>query len=199
MMLKRNSVRLSLLLFSFLMAFGCNESSTPKPRGYFRIDFPEKSYRLLDSIYPYTFMYPTYVEVIEDNSWNAEKYWINLDYPQYKARIHISYKNAQGKLDSLLEDSRKLTYKHALKADAINEKVFSNRQNHVYGVLYNIKGNAASSWQFMVTDSSKHFLRGALYFSVTPNKDSLSPAIDFIGEDIVHLIETLTWKDINSN
>ena len=199
MMLKRNSVRLSLLLFSFLMAFGCNESSTPKPRGYFRIDFPEKSYRLLDSIYPYNFMYPTYVEVIEDNSWNAEKYWINLDYPQYKARIHISYKNAQGKLDSLLEDSRKLTYKHALKADAINEKVFSNRQNNVYGVLYNIKGNAASSWQFMVTDSSKHFLRGALYFSVTPNKDSLSPAIDFIGEDIVHLIETLTWKDINSN
>lgn len=193
-----NFSSLAFIIISITLIVGCSSSETPKPRGYFRIDFPNKSYRLLDSIYPYKFMYPAYTKIVDDKSWNAEKYWINIDYPGYNARIHISYKDASGKLDSLFEDSRKLTYKHVLKADAINEKVFSNPKSRVYGIMYSIKGNAASSWQFMVTDSSKHFLRGALYFAVTPNKDSLAPAIDFIAEDMIHLIETLEWKDTNS-
>jgi gliding motility-associated lipoprotein GldD len=195
-------MRIAFYFFSFVLVilwFGsCRNSSTPKPRGYFRIDFPEKRYQLFDSIsFPYSFQYPVYGRVIKDVSKISEKYWVNVDFPDYKARIHISYKDAQGRLDSLSEDSRVLAYKHAAKADAISERFYSNTETNVYGVLYQIKGNTASSWQFYVTDSMSHFLRGALYFSVRTNKDSLAPAIDFFGKDLIMLMETVEWKDID--
>lgn len=185
------------IVLGFVIAFlGCSDGYTPRPRGYFRIDFPEKEYKYLDSAhYPYNFMYPTYGLVIEDDSRIAEKYWVNIDFPGYKARIHISYKDAQGRLDSLMEDSRALTFKHVSKAEAITERFYSNPETRVYGLLYNLRGNTASSWQFYVTDSVKHFLRGALYFKVSPNKDSLAPAIDFFGQDLVKMMETIEWKD----
>ncbi|HNS30946.1 MAG TPA: gliding motility lipoprotein GldD [Tenuifilaceae bacterium] len=174
----------------------CRNSSTPKPRGYFRIDFPAKEYAIFDSLpFPYTFQFPVYGKVVKDNSAITEPFWVNVDFPDYKARIHISYKNARGRLDSLSEDSRTLAYKHAVKADAINEKFYSNPEAKVYGILYQIKGNAANSWQFYVTDSVEHYLRGALYFSVKTNKDSLAPAINFFGDDLIHLMETVKWKN----
>lgn len=183
------------VILGVILLQACGGGSTPKPRGYFRIDFPEKEYQLLDSAhYPYRFSYPTYGRLVNDDSKIAEDYWVNIDFPQYKARIHISYKEAQNRLDSLTEDSRTLAYKHALKAEAISEKFFEDPEKKVYGMLYNLKGNTASSWQFYVTDSVKHFVRGALYFSVNPNKDSLSPAIDFFGKDVVHIMETLEWN-----
>ena len=178
------------------LLLGCGGNSTPKPRGYFRIDFPTKEYQRLDSAhFPYHFYYPTYGKLVNDNSRIAEKYWVNLDFPSYKARIHISYKEAANRLDSLTEDSRTLAYKHALKAEAISERFYSNPEKRVYGMLYNMKGNTASSWQFYATDSVKHFLRGALYFAVSPNKDSLAPAIDFFGQDLIKMLETLDWND----
>lgn len=183
------------VILGVILLQACGGGSTPKPRGYFRIDFPEKEYQLLDSAhYPYRFSYPTYGRLVNDDSKIAEDYWVNIDFPQYKARIHISYKEAQNRLDSLTEDSRTLAYKHALKAEAISEKFFEDPEKKVYGMLYNLMGNTASSWQFYVTDSVKHFVRGALYFSVNPNKDSLSPAIDFFGKDVVHIMETLEWN-----
>jgi gliding motility-associated lipoprotein GldD len=190
---------LNILYFLFIgglltFFFGCNSTPIPKPRGYFRLEFPEKQYKSFDSIFPYKFYYPVYGKVIMDNQVGAEKYWINIDFPRYKARIHISYKPVNGNINNLIEDVRTLAYKHTIKADAINEKVFSNPERKVYGILYDIKGNAASSYQFYVTDSAKHFLRGALYFNVHPNKDSLSPAIDFFGKDMRYLIESLEWK-----
>jgi len=179
-------------LFTFI--FGCNSTPIPKPRGYFRLEFPEKQYKSFDSIFPYKFHYPVYGKVVMDNQVGAEKYWVNIDFPRYKAKIHISYKSVSRNIDNLIEDVRTLAYKHTIKADAINEKIFSNPERKVYGILYDIKGNAASSYQFYVTDSVKHFLRGALYFNVHPNKDSLSPAIDFFGKDVTYLIESLEWK-----
>lgn len=192
-------ISLNILYFLFIgglltFFFGCNSTPIPKPRGYFRLEFPEKQYKSFDSIFPYKFYYPVYGKVIMDNQVGAEKYWINIDFPRYKARIHISYKSVNGNIDNLIEDVRTLAYKHTIKADAINEKVFSNPERKVYGILYDIKGNAASSYQFYVTDSVKHFLRGALYFNVHPNKDSLSPAVDFFGKDMRYLIESLEWK-----
>ncbi|MDX9845425.1 MAG: gliding motility lipoprotein GldD [Tenuifilaceae bacterium] len=185
-----------LVFVAGALLVGCGGSSTPKPRGYFRIDFPTKEYQRLDSAhFPYHFYYPTYGKLVKDNSRIAEEYWVNLDFPQYKARIHISYKEATNRLDSLSEDSRTLAYKHALKAEAISEQFYANPEKRVYGILYNMKGNTASSWQFYATDSVKHFLRGALYFAVSPNKDSLAPAIDFFGQDLVKVLETLEWND----
>jgi gliding motility-associated lipoprotein GldD len=189
------SIRASII-FCIFLHFSCGNSSTPKPRGYLRIDFPEKEYRVFNQpSFPYSFQYPVYGKVVDDNSRIAEKYWVNVDFPSYKARIHISYKDARGRLDSLIEDSRTLAYKHAVKADAITEKLYTNPDTRVYGILYNLKGNTASSWQFFVTDSLKHFLRGALYFTVPPNKDSLAPVIDFFGKDLIKLMETVEWKD----
>jgi gliding motility-associated lipoprotein GldD len=191
-----NSKKLSyIVIIGFLVVlFSCQSAPIPKPRGYFRLKFPEKHYRLFDSIFPYKFYYPEYGKIVLDKQNGAEKYWINIEFPKYKAKIHISYKSVNGNINTLIEDIRTLAYKHTIKADAINEKLFSNPGKKVYGTLYDIKGNAASSYQFYVTDSVKHFLRGALYFSVHPNKDSLSPAVDFFGKDMTYLIESLEWK-----
>lgn len=183
-----------VILGLFAVFFGCQSTPIPKPRGYFRLEFPEKQYRVFDSTFPFRFNYPVYGIIVKDNQRGAEDYWINIEFPKHKAKIHISYKQVHGNIDALIEDVRTLAYKHTIKADAINEKLFANPDKRVYGTLYDIKGNAASSYQFYVTDSVKHFLRGALYFSVHPNKDSLAPAIDFFGRDMTALIETLEWK-----
>ena len=113
---------------------------------------------------------------------------------KYKARIHLSYLDVAGNLNVMIEDTRSLVYKHTVKADAIDEQVFSNPQKKVYGILYDIKGNSASSVQFFLTDSVRHYIRGALYFRCEPNKDSLSPAVDFFRKDVVAMIESFEWK-----
>ena len=181
-----------LLLVSALMA--CTENPVPKPRGYFRMSFPEKQYQLLDTIYPFTFEYPVYGNIISEEKGQDQGEWISISFPDYKAKIHLSYKDISGNLNQLTEDARTLAYKHTYKADAIDEQVFINPEQKVYGILYDIKGNSASSIQFYVTDSSEHYLRGALYFRCQPNKDSLAPAIEYFTADVVHLIETLRWK-----
>ncbi len=192
--IKIKALTLTTILGLFILIFGCQSTPLPKPRGYFRLDFPEKRYRVFDSIFPYKFSYPVYGQIVKDKERGAENYWINIEFPKYKAKIHISYKQVHGNIDTLIEDIRTLAYKHTIKADAINEKLFANPEKKVFGTLYDIRGNAASSYQFYVTDSVKHFLRGALYFRVHPNKDSLAPAIDFFGKDMTYLIETLEWK-----
>lgn len=173
----------------------CKQHYNPKPRGYFRIDFPEKEYALSSGIYPYQFEYPKYATVIPDTSTNAEKYWLNISFSDLNGQIHISYKSIDDNFNQLMEDSRKLAYKHTIKADAINERMFYNETNQVTGVLYEIKGDAASPMQFYATDSLYHFIRGSLYFNAIPNQDSLAPVIDFVHEDVVRLIESLRWNN----
>jgi gliding motility-associated lipoprotein GldD len=185
-----------ILVTSLLSLFSsCGQTYTPKPHAYFRIDFPEKEYVMLDSAhYPYRFEYPVYAKIKEDKGRIAEAYWINIAFPGYNAKVHLSYKEIQDNLTELIEDSRILAYKHTIKADAINERMFIDREDDVYGLLYDIKGNAASSVQFFISDSVQHFLRGALYFHARPNIDSLKPAVEFFRKDIMHLIETTHWN-----
>lgn len=174
----------------------CDNGYIPKPRAYFRIDLPEKQYLRLDSIYPYSFEYPVYSKVVPDTFSYSGKNWINLHFPAFKGILHISYKEVNDNLHSYLEDSRNLVVKHIPKASAINEVLFINKNAKVYGLLYEIRGStAASPYQFYVTDSTNHFVRGSLYFYVTPNNDSLSPVIDFIHKDIEHMINTFEWRD----
>lgn len=190
------SAYLISIFFLSIIILGCDSSSVPKPRGYFRIDFPEKEYRVFDSIYPFKFKYPVYGRVNAESNRGQDGQWLNVDFPQYKARIHLSYKDVSGNLNAMMEDARSLAYKHTVKADAIDERIFSNSGKKVYGVLYDIRGNSASSLQFFLTDSSKHYIRGALYFRVEPNKDSLAPAVEFFAKDVVELIESFEWKKI---
>ncbi len=184
-----------ILLFFFITS--CSQSYQPKPIEYFRIDFPEKKYTLFDSIScNYKFQYPIYAQIqpYNNNKTFIDKCWLNILFPYFKATIHLTYYKTQNNLRLLTEESRSLAYKHDIKADAIIEVLYTDTINKIYGMLYEIKGNAASPVQFFLTDSLNHFLRGSLYFNVNPNKDSLAPVITFLKEDIKHLIETIRWK-----
>lgn len=168
----------------------------PKPHGYLRTDFPDKNYQLFDlPDYPYSFDYPAYATVVPDRqSYRYEPYWINLRMPAFNATLHISYKRIRKNLPELLDDTYNFVYRHVIKADGISERPFRNDDRKTYGFLYEIGGDVASSVQFYLTDSTRHFLRGSLYFMSAPNADSLSPSIDFLTADIRHLMQTVKWK-----
>ena len=187
---------LKLLPFIMLLAYACNNSNPPKPRGYFRITLPEKEYSQIDTALPYQFERPQYARLRPDQASGGQNYWGNLVFPRFEAKIHLSYKEIEENLYQLYEDNRELAFKHTVKADAIKERMFESPENNVYGIMYEIQGNTASPVQFFVTDSTQHFLRGSLYFNTVPNKDSIAPVLDFIREDVVHMMETLEWKDL---
>jgi gliding motility-associated lipoprotein GldD len=178
----------------FMVAACKQNKQTPKPRGHVRIDFPEKSFLEYSQDHPFRFEIPGYSEISSDTSPFAEAHWLNIEIEKHKAKIHLSYKPVKNNLYKLTEDSRELVYKHSLKASAINEQLFINQTDKVFGTIYEIKGNAASPMQFHLTDSAKHFMRGSLYIGEIPNYDSLLPVIEFIQSDIYHLIETFNWE-----
>lgn len=184
------------LLLAVVLLSACGGDYTPKPRGYFRFDLPEKQYQKFDSVsFPYKFEYPVYARISKpDNESTAEPYWINVTIPAYNATIYLSYKAINNNLASLLETTYQMVSKHTIKADAIADHIIENEPNNVYGVMYELGGNTATALQFFVTDSVKNFLRGSLYFYAEPNKDSLAPLISFFKEDIEHMIETFEWK-----
>lgn len=184
----------SLIIISLLVIVSCKQAPTPKPRGYFRIDFPEKQYQVYDSTCPFSFEYPAYGRIEKVNINIVEPCWFNISFPEFHAKIHVTYKELDNNLALHIEDIRTLVYKHIVKADDIVEHLVMGPEAGVYGIIYSLKGNTASSTTFFVTDSTNHFLSGSLYFSSIPNKDSLAPAIQFFQEDIVHLTKTLTWK-----
>ncbi|HZH71751.1 MAG TPA: gliding motility lipoprotein GldD [Mariniphaga sp.] len=188
------------LSFSIFL-LSCKESYTPKPRGYFRIDFPEKQYHPIENEFPYQFEIPQYATIRPDLRNPGQPSWINIEFPANKAEVHISYysilqdknKNREH-LAELLEETRELAYKHSVKANAIEEQLYLNPDDDVYGILYRIDGNVASPMQFFLTDSTTHFLRGALYIRATPDIDSLKPVVDFLEKDVVYLIESTKWE-----
>ena len=183
------------LLFIILLSSCDNKQYQPKPRGYFRIDFPEKEYVRLDSMSYYSFEYPTYTTITPDYHSLQEKEWINVEYPSHKGTIHISYKTVNENLDAYLEDSYYMMTKHISRAMGIRDSVIINPEREVYGLVYFLEGEGvASPMQFYLTDSVSHFMRGSLYFNVKTNNDSLAPVIDFIIDDVRHLIETVEWK-----
>ena len=197
--MKHKIISCCILLIVFISC-GDDSIDVQKPRGYFKINFPEKQYQKFDQPgFPYSFEYPVYGIIVKDSLFFDEvaenPYWINIDFPQFEGRIHISYKQiGKHRFDSLVNDAFTMSYKqHTYKASAIQSQPFQSPHN-VSGVYFTLKGNAATGNQFFATDSVKHFIRGALYFSATPNEDSLRPVNNFLKEDMLHLINTLRWK-----
>jgi gliding motility-associated lipoprotein GldD len=198
--LKRNKLFILIALPALLL--NCREIGVPKPKGYFRIDLPARDYIKFDnslpqlSNLPLIFEYPSYGRISSEPNPHSGPGWFNIEIPSYNATIYLTYINIKRNLDSLLEQNYRINIKnHITKADAINEQIISIPENKVYGILYDLKGNTATAVQFFVTDSVSHYFRGSLYFSSEPNPDSLAPVIDFFREDILHIIETLKWKD----
>jgi gliding motility-associated lipoprotein GldD len=201
-----------------LLIIGCNSNYTSKKEGYFKIDFPKKSYTTFNERgYPYTFEYPVYATIVHDSSFfkddSKNPYSINIVFPTLNGTIYISYKNITGtsvykvkdpngnyrdsigknSFEKMVNDSYNLTYKNDIKAYSIEDSVMRT-PNGLTGVFFKLAGNVATAKQFFLSDTTKHFLRGALYFDATPNEDSLRPVNAFLQQDMKHLINTLKWK-----
>ena len=168
----------------------CSEDVLPKPKAYLSLNYPTVTYQKKNVAKPYSFEVSSGVKIIEQ-----PKFWRQINYPKLKATINITYRPIENNLKELLTESEKLVYEHAVKAEEIITKNFENFDNRVFGSMQEISGNAASHIQFHLTDSTSNFIKGALYFYVKPNYDSILPAVDYIKKDIVRLIETLEWKN----
>lgn len=178
-----------LLVFVICM-FSCNNNTLPKPKPFLKLNYPEVTYAEIDSNCPYFFETSSLTEIdVKSNCWAI------LKYPKLKASIHITYRTVENNLTEILKEVEKLTFEHAIKADAIPDALpYENFEKRVFAKLYNVEGNVASNLQFVATDSLNHVLAGSLYFYVKPNYDSIKPAIKYIEKDLVHLVETLEWK-----
>ena len=193
--MKKLTSSLTLLLVMLVLGSCGSRHPQPKPRGYFRIDLPEKQYVRLDTMRHYSFDYPVYSTITPDYLSPDEKDWANVEFPSFTGTIHLSYKAVNNNLREYLEDAYTMITKHITKATGIRDSVVINRDRRVYGLVYFLDGEGvASPLQFYLTDSTNHFMRGSLYFNVYPNNDSLQPVIDFITDDVRHLINTLEWK-----
>ena len=189
-------MRITVLLVFSLYLVGCEQTYTPKPKGYNRLILPAREYIELPDSLPYSFEISTAAKILRDSSYIAERYWIDLFYPEITANIQITYKNLNQDaqfLKELVNDSYKLTSKHQIKAYAIEESVVRTPSGKT-AVIAELEGEVPSQFQFFITDSTHNFIRGALYFRTSTKGDSLAPAIEYMKIDAMHLINTLEWK-----
>ncbi len=189
-------VLLPVLIILFFAACGNNHDYSPKPRGYYRIVFPEKAYQPYISNCPFTFQYPKYAVIEPDKKPDAKPCWLNMQFKQFNGTLHLSYEHILSKkeFNELVEDAHKLSFKHSIKATSIDEGVIAYPDRKVYGIYYTIEGNAASSVQFYLTDSTKNYIRGALYFNSEPRLDSIQPVLTFVKKDVDRMIKSFRWK-----
>lgn len=173
-----------------------NNNFAPKPHGYPRVYYPAKVYQSFDTNAPFSFLYPTYAQVKNYDEIDMQNYWYNINYLPFNATLHISYKlfNNRNQFDSLFDDTRKLAYKHTIKADEIEEIEVHNPNTGTSGIIYDLKGNTATNLNFYISDGKKHFLRGALYFNSKTTNDSILPVFNFLRADVVKMIESTKWK-----
>jgi gliding motility-associated lipoprotein GldD len=175
---------------------GCGDDPLPKPKGYLRLDYPTAAYEKAITPLPFTFEKNNLAQPITKIKTSGNAKGLDVKYPSLKATIHLTYKSVnQDNLNSFLRDAQNLTQKHTIKADEISQNEFINNENQVYGMIYEIGGDAASQSQFYVTDSINHFLSGSLYFYAKPNYDSIYPASEYLKKDIKRIMETVRWKE----
>lgn len=172
-----------------LILCSCKDEVLPKPAGFLRLDYPEAKYVNFQNPCPFSF------EMNETAVIKGEKECgFAITYPKMKATIYLTYKPVNNNIEELLRDAQKLTYEHVIKADDILEQPYLNPEKKVYGMFYQVNGNAATNSQFYATDSTRHFITGSVYFYTKPNFDSVMPAASYIKNDMQRLMETLKWK-----
>lgn len=194
---KAKKTFLTLLIpFFLLIAASCSQDYTPKPRAYYRIDLPEHSYQAYDASCPFSFEYSKHAVLDFKNLRTKRDCWFNLYYPKYNATIHFSYIPTQkDSINELFEQSRALVVEHIVKADDIVENTVMDDSLKLYGTIFDLEGSTATNYQFYLSDSSQHFLRGAMYFMHAPNPDSIQPVEKFIKDDLTHLVQSFRWKE----
>lgn len=179
---------LGLLVYCVLFT-ACNEEVLPKPNAKLRLEYSKPVLTELITDH-FSFEYNESAKVKIKNSTA-----LTLEYPEMKGEIFINYRKVDNNIEKLLSDAHKLSYEHSIKADGIVEQPFVDEEQNVYGMFYEVSGNAASQAQFYATDSTNHFLTGSLYFLTRPNYDSIYPAAAYLQNDIRGIMETLRWKD----
>jgi gliding motility-associated lipoprotein GldD len=180
---------LAIALAFGALATGCGDDAVPKPKAYLRLDYNEATYAPFEKNCPFTFGVNSKAKVNDKGACN-----FTIEYPKMKATVYLTYKPVSGNLEALLRDAQKLTYEHVIKADEIQEQPFINPDQKVYGMFYQVGGNAATNAQFYATDSTSHFITGSMYFYAKPNFDSILPAASYIKDDMRNIMETLKWK-----
>lgn len=196
MFINKRSLTIRFLFFALtLCLMACQPDYLPKPLGYNRLVLPEHEYQSLPDTLPYSFEYSRHATLLADTSRIREKSWIEIYYPGIKSNIHITYKVIQNQklLKEFMDDSYTLTSKHQIKAYAINE-VITKTPSGKTAVIAELEGEVPSQFQFTITDSTRNFMRGALYFNTQVANDSLAPAIEYMKRDIMQIINTLEWK-----
>nr|WP_317127977.1 gliding motility lipoprotein GldD [Gelidibacter gilvus] len=189
--------KLFVFVLTVLLCFSCGDDPVPKPKGFLRLDYPKAEYQETDVDLPFVFEKNTLAERVRKIKMDSKdvSVGVNIDYPSLKGTIYLTYiKVTEDNLIPLIRDSQNLTQEHTQKADVIEGDFYENKDHQVYGMFYEVGGNAASQSQFYVTDSVNHFLNGSLYFYAKPNYDSILPAADYLKKDIKHIMETLRWK-----
>ena len=193
----KNNPALFLLFTLVILISSCEEKVfMPKPKGFNKIDLPEHAYQELKGDYPYSFEYSKLAKIVPDTSKTAEPYWLDIYYPAYRSTIQITYKSTHNNpktLEEYIIDSHTLANKHNVKAYAIDELIMTSKNGYAVK-MFELSGDVPSQIQFHATDSSKHFIRGAVYFRTSTQNDSLAPVITYMKEDVLHLIETLKFK-----
>ncbi|MDI9860623.1 gliding motility lipoprotein GldD [Flectobacillus roseus] len=196
------AVRFSALLVLLLMSISAcrqkkeDDGFTPKPKGYNRIDLPKAEYQMLTEKHPYSFEYSKHAIIKPDTVRWAEPHWIYIYYPEMKAMIQLTYKSLDGdqqKLAKLIDDAHRLAARHNIKAYSIKDLVMKTKSGKT-AKLIELEGEVPTYVQFYTTDSTKHYLRGALYFNTATKSDSLAPVIDYLKTDVIRLINTLQWR-----
>jgi len=184
-------IKFGVLLLSIAIFSSCSDDVLPKPKAFLRLNYPKATYQKVESNCPYSFQISKLSTAELQNNC-----WMKIHYLNMKATLHITYRQVNNDLTSVLKEVEKFTFEHTVKADAIRApKLYENDLKKVYGSMIHIEGDVASNVQFHVTDSIKNVLYGALYFKVKPNYDSILPAIDYIEKDIKNLMETVEWKN----
>ena len=195
-------LKLIISTLFILCFFSCNDEGiyTPKPRGFPKVVYPERGYQnFTESYCGFSFQYPSYVKIIQDTSFFDEKpvhpCWFDMYFPDFDARIHCSYYpiDAKNPYEKLRTDAFKMAVQHSVKADYIDELPI-RKPDGTLGFIFDLDGPVASPFQFYLSDSTSHFLRGALYFNTKSRPDSLAPITNFIKEDIMHMVNSFSWK-----
>ncbi|WP_033959828.1 gliding motility lipoprotein GldD [Psychroserpens jangbogonensis] len=191
-------MRKFLLLCIVISCIACGSDPIPKPKAMLRLEYPQPTYKKVGLPLPFTFEKNELAAPISKIKLDGVNniYGVDINYPKLKGTVYLTYKKVKdNNLTDLLRDAQNLTQKHTMKADEIEGDIYENPENNVFGMFYEVGGNAASQSQFYVTDSINHFLVGSLYFYAKPNYDSIYPAAVYLKNDIKHIMESIEWKN----
>jgi gliding motility-associated lipoprotein GldD len=177
-----------------LSFMGCREAIVPKPNAFLSLKYPDAFYQNIAMDLPIKFD-KNKLAIVEGITKNNQLLGLNLNYNTLNATLYLTYNNLDNNLQTYLSEAKSITQKHAQMAREVSERAFENETTKTFGKLYELSGPVASQLQFYISDNKKHFLSGALYFKTRPNYDSILPAVDYVKNDIVKLMESIHWRN----